>query len=117
MKIKMRLKALSTSAFRSKFHLKEKEIDIVKDRGLDVVKRHAIEFIDVRLAPAFPKKDGKQTPFRNHPVFIAQHATGTCCRSCLSKWHEIPRGRELTGGEVEFVAEIIMEWINRDMKV
>ncbi len=29
---------------------------------------------------AEPRNDGKQTPFRGHPVFTAQHATATCCR-------------------------------------
>ncbi|MCP9485713.1 MAG: DUF4186 domain-containing protein [Gaiellaceae bacterium MAG52_C11] len=36
-----------------------------------------------RVAPAAPRKDGKQTPYRGHPVFVAQHATATCCRTVL----------------------------------
>jgi len=48
----------------------------------------ALDFITARLAPALLKNDGKQTPMRGHPVFIAQHATATCCRRCLWKWYQ-----------------------------
>ncbi|MGV9305492.1 DUF4186 family protein [Nonomuraea sp. NPDC003727] len=54
------------------------------------------DLIARRLVPAEPYKDGEQTPCRGHPVFVAQHATATCCRTCLHRWHDIPRGRELT---------------------
>ena len=60
--------------------------------------------------------DGKQTPMRGHPVFVAQHATATCCRGCLEKWHRIPKGRDLTWEEQEYVVDVIMEWISREMK-
>ncbi|WP_251023391.1 DUF4186 family protein [Streptomyces sp. ISL-10] len=29
------------------------------------------------------------------PVFVAQHATATCCRTCLERWHVVPAGRAL----------------------
>ena len=69
-----------------------------------------------REAPAFIPNDGKQTPTKGHPVFVAQHATATCCRGCLEKWHRIPKGRELTWEEQEYVVDVIMEWISREMK-
>ncbi len=72
---------------------------------------HAHDFIQTRLAPATPKNDGKQTPMRNHPVFIAQHATATCCRGCLAQWHQIPQGRELTEDEINYVMVIIKQWL------
>ncbi len=71
--------------------------------------------IGKRLAPAAPEKDGRQTPYRGHPVFVAQHATATCCRMCLERWHEIPRGDELTAGERSYVVEVICRWIVREM--
>jgi predicted Fe-S protein YdhL (DUF1289 family) len=55
--------------------------------------------------------DGKQTPMRGHPVFIAQHATATCCRGCLAKWHDIPAGRELTDREQQYVVQVIHRWL------
>ena len=66
-----------------------------------------------RLAPAFIPNDGRQTPMRGHPVFIAQHATACCCRGCLAKWHAIPAGRELTAREQRYVVEVLMAWIER----
>lgn len=46
-----------------------------------------------------------------HPVFIAQHATATCCRNCLYKWHCIEKNKELNLKEVEFIVNLIMKWI------
>lgn len=51
---------------------------------------------------------------RGHPVFIAQHATATCCRGCLSKWHRIEVGRELSPAEQAYVVDILMEWIDKN---
>jgi hypothetical protein len=42
------------------------------------------------------KNDGKQTPMKGQPVFIAQHATTTRCRGCISKWHGIEKSRALS---------------------
>lgn len=68
------------SRFRSSFHLKQKDIDYINEKGLDTIRKHAEDFIAKREAPAYIPNDGKQTPMRGHPVFIAQHATATCCR-------------------------------------
>ena len=102
---------LSRSAFRSRFHLSEKDKDYVRNRGIDTIESHAMDFITKRLAPAEIANDGRQTPMRGHPVFIAQHATGCCCRSCLEKWHHITKGHELTDAEKEYIVSVIMRWI------
>lgn len=90
---------------------------MVEEKGLETIRAHACDFISKKLAPAFPTNDGKQTPFKGHPVFIAQHATATCCRGCLFKWYKTSKGRELSGEEVEFITDVIMEWIENDMKI
>jgi hypothetical protein len=77
------------------------------------VLKHAADFIDKRLAPASPANDGKQTPWHNHPVFVAQHATATCCRGCLQKWHRIPQGRVLTAEEQQYIVQVIGGWLSR----
>lgn len=87
---------LSKSKFRNKFKLGLKDKEYIKEKGINKIKEHAYDFINKRLAPKEILNDGKQTPMRGHPVFIAQHATGTCCRGCLYKWHKIPDGRKLT---------------------
>jgi Domain of unknown function (DUF4186) len=102
---------LERSAFRRGFRLGEKERAYLSQRGLRTVLDHARDFIEKRLAPAEPANDGRQTPMRGHPAFIAQHATATCCRSCLAKWHGIPAGRPLSGAELQHVAAVIERWL------
>src|SRR5690348_2239928 len=102
-KIEAAFAALQQSSFRTRFRLLSKELAYLQEKTLPVVLAHAADFVQQRLAPAHPAKDGKQTPWRGHPVFLAQHATATCCRGCLEKWHHIPRGRELTAAEQEYV--------------
>jgi len=102
---------LAKSKFRSRFKLGKKEREYLQDKGLSVIEKHARDFVKERLAPALPKNDGKQTPMKNHPVFIAQHATATCCRKCLEKWHRIGRGKELTPQQVDYIVLVIMYWL------
>ena len=113
--IPQKLTALKKSKFRSKFRLKQKDRDYIATKGLETIKDHAYEFINARIAPAFPNNDGKQTPMKNHPVFVAQHATATCCRRCISKWHGIEKGRALVEAEVDFIVALIMGWIERQV--
>lgn len=108
---------LSQSRFRSSFTLKANDRYYVSEKGMDTVRSHAVDFVKKRLAPAVIPNDGKQTPMRGHPVFVAQHATATCCRGCLEKWHHIPAGRELTEAEQEYIVDVIMEWIRRQMSL
>jgi hypothetical protein len=110
-----RLDAIGEQPFRARFHLRGRERALVELRGLQAIRRHAEEVIARRLAPAMPHKDGRQTPYRGHPVFVAQHATGTCCRSCLERNHQIVRGHELTGPELDYVVHVIMRWIERQI--
>lgn len=107
--------ALAKSNFRRRFALGEKDLRYIESKGAEVVKAHAYEFVRSRLAPAEPKNDGRQTPMKGHPVFVAQHAVGACCRGCLSKWHGIERQVELSEEQVEYVVSLIAEWINRQI--
>ena len=109
------LRALAKQPFRAKFHLRGRDAATVELRGIDVVRQHAGELLAKKLAPASPHKDGKQTPYRGHPVFVAQHATATCCRTCLERWHRIPKGRALTSDEQAYVVDVICRWIETDM--
>ena len=105
------LESLKKSTFRSKFKLTEKDRQYIQEKGIDTIRQHAIDFINTRIAPQNPKNDGKQTPMKGHPVFIAQHATATCCRGCIQKWHGIKKGKELSDQEIQFLVELIMRWI------
>jgi hypothetical protein len=103
--------ALCASQFRSGFKLRGTELAYLRSKGLSVVLEHASDFIDKRLAPARPANDGKQTPMRNHPAFVAQHATATCCRGCLQKWRHIPKGRALDAEQKRYVLSVIERWL------
>ena len=116
-KITNKIESLSKSKFRGGFHLNNKMKNYVQEKGLNEIQRHAYYFIEKRLKPKNPKNDGKQTPMRQvHPVFIAQHACGFCCRSCLEKIHHIPKNRELNQEEVNYIVAFIIEWIKKEMK-
>ncbi len=110
-KIDQLFKRLATSKFRSRFFLSEKDKEYIKKKGIETIREHAYDFIEKRLSPAYIENDGKQTPMRGHPVFLAQHATATCCRGCLEKWHGIKKGRCLSEEEKEYVVKVIMHWI------
>ena len=76
---------LSKSNFRSRFTLSARDKEYIAEKGLTIIRKHAEDFVAKRLAPAVIPNDGKQTPMKGHPVFIAQHATGCFCRGCFSK--------------------------------
>ena len=94
----------------------QKDIDYIHEKGLDTIRQHAKEFIAKREAPAYIANDGKQTPMKGHPVFIAQHATATCCRECIRKWHKMQPGKELSQVQQDYLVDVIMTWIQREME-
>lgn len=109
--LEARLRRIGQHHFRARFRLRGPERTTVELRGMATMRRHAAELIERRLAPAAPRNDGRQTPYRGHPVFVAQHATATCCRTCLARWHGIPAGRPLDDAEQGYVVEAICRWI------
>lgn len=107
---------LARSQFRSKFHLSEKDKQYVVEKGLSKIREHAFVFVRTRLAVK-PSNDGKQTPYRGHPVFISQHATATCCRVCIEKWHKIPAAKDLNERQIHYIVDVIMKFIEKEMEV
>ena len=116
--IESKLYSLSKSKFRSSFHLNSKMKDYIKEKGIDKIKSDTYDFITKRLAPKEIPNDGKQTPMRQvHPTFIAQHACACCCRGCLQKWYNIPKGRELSNEEIDFIVTLLLEWIKKECNI
>lgn len=107
------LSRLSKSKFRSSFHLKDKDIEYINKKGLDVIRGHAYDFLNKNIRIKI-EKDGKQTPMHGHPVFIAEHATATCCRGCIEKWYKFPQTKELTDKDIDYLVNIIMKWIESE---
>ena len=110
------LAKLQKSKFRSGFHLDEKNVRYIDEKGLDVIRSHAADFVAKRLAPAEIPNDGKHTPMRGHPVFVAQHACACCCRGCLNKWYRVPQGRALTESEQRRIVNLLMAWIEKEYR-
>ncbi|MBQ4066012.1 MAG: DUF4186 domain-containing protein [Clostridia bacterium] len=108
------LERLSRSAFRSRFHLSEKDREYIRQRGLDTVRQHAADFVRDRLSPAEIPNDGKQTPMGGHPVFVSQHACACCCRGCLYKWYRVKKGRPLSMEQQEKIVNLLMAWIEKE---
>lgn len=106
---------LSKSDFCKKFKLSQKDRLYLEQKGFDTIRSHAVDFIEKRIAPANIPNDGKQTPMRGHPVFTAQHATATCCRGCINKWHKFPKEVQLTKEQQKYLVDLIMEWIKRQV--
>lgn len=94
--------------------MSEKDKAYIAEKGMDTVRKHAEEFVRTRLAPAYPPNDGKQTPMRGHPVFVAQHACACCCRGCLEKWYRVPQGKELTKSQQEKIVNLLICWIEQE---
>jgi hypothetical protein len=113
-----KLDAIGAQRFRAKFHLRpgNRDRSIALVRGPAAMRKHAREIITKRLAAAQPINDGRQTPYRGHPVFVAQHATGTCCRSCLRKNHGIAKDAALTEPQIEYVVDVICRWIELELR-
>ena len=106
------------NAFKSKSKYFDSDLKTLisdfKDKGIDKIRNHAYDFVTKRLADTSNVTDGKQTPMKGHPVFIAQHATGTCCRRCLEKWHHISKNKNMTNDDIKYVVDIIMSWIEKE---
>ena len=110
------LEKLSKSKFRSRFHLNAKDKAYIEEKGMETIRSHAVDFIRARLAPAVIPNDGKQTPMKGHPVFKAQHACACCCRGCLNKWYKVPKDKELSNRQQEKIVNVLMAWIEKEMK-
>lgn len=110
------LNRLRQSSFRARFHLSAQDKIYIRQKGMDTVRRHAADFIARRVAPADIKNDGRQTPMRGHPVFVAQHAVAACCRGCIFKWHHFPKEGALSATQQAYLTDLIMAWIAEQMK-
>ena len=110
------LEKLKRSDFRASFHLDSSDRNYIEKKGMDTIRRHAEDFIAKRIAPAVIPNDGRQTPMRGHPVFKAQHACACCCRGCLNKWYRVAKGTQLTEDQQQRLVNLLMAWIERELK-
>lgn len=109
------LERLKKSRFRSSFHLSEKDKAYVKEKGISEIGKQALDFLNKRIKIR-GKNDGKQTPYKGQPIFVAQHATATCCRKCIEKWHGFYRNKELSDKEVLYLRDLVLKWIALEIR-
>ncbi len=109
------LTRLRRSTFRSRFHLSASDCEYARAKGRATIEAHARDLLAGRIGAAEPRNDGRQTPMRGHPVFIAQHATATCCRGCVAKWHGIAAGHQLSDAELDHLVAVVMAWIEAEL--
>ena len=114
--IEQALEKLSKSSFRSKFYLKGADFSYIERVGMEKIALHAKEFVKEKLAPANPKNDGKQTPMKGHPIFVAQHATACCCRGCLNKWYGVKMGVPLSEVQQQKIINLLLVWTEKQVK-
>ena len=106
-----KLLQLKRSPFRRKFHLSRLDRMILEQKGMEKIREDAKALLSKTLQS--PSTDAR-VPYNGHPVFTAQHATATCCRECLFKWHRIPVFRELTEKEIEYLTGLVVRWIEKE---
>jgi len=69
-RVQLRLDLIARHPFRAKFHLHGRERVTAELSDPATMRLHAYDLVAKRLAPAEPAKDGRQTPYRGHPVFV-----------------------------------------------
>ena len=92
----------------SNFSLGDAEIEYVSSRGIEILRLHATDFIQKRIAPKEPKNDGHQTPAKGHPVFLAQHACGCNDRDSVEQFFGFKKGSLLKEKEVNLIVDVIV---------
>ena len=109
------LSRLRKSKFRSSFKLNAEDIDYIKKKGMSKIREDTKEILRKRIKKK-PQNDSRQTPYKGHPVFKAQHGTATCCRKCISKWYKINSERELSENELTLFTDLITAWIAEELR-
>lgn len=90
-----------------------KALRTAESKGRAELIKFAESRITKQLAPANNAYDGRQTPFEGNVIYYAQHATATCCRTCLDYWHGIKKGQPLTSAEIQFCVSLIDRYLER----
>ncbi|OAI51265.1 hypothetical protein AYO44_05030 [Planctomycetaceae bacterium SCGC AG-212-F19] len=95
--------------------LNDRERNYAKRKGRAGMRVAAAIRIRSSVGPKEPYKDGAQTPWSGHILYYAQHATASCCRTCIAEWHDIPAGRPLTNDEIEYLTDLVCDYVDERM--
>jgi hypothetical protein len=87
-------------------------VNYARRKGRLQLKQAARNQIERAVKGIAHPREGQQTPRETNPhanvIHYAQHATASCCRKCVEEWHGIPRDRELTAAEIDYLTELVM---------
>ncbi|WP_372655987.1 DUF4186 family protein [Halobacteriovorax sp.] len=107
---------LGCSKVCCKFKLKDEQWEYLAKRGFDTILLEGRSLIVKIFNEDSLSHSCKVAPVQTHPIYIALHATGTCCRSSLEKWHKIPKSKELKEKDIFYILLVVKEWIIRQEK-
>ena len=109
------LDALERELIRHHFwHLPfdQKALDHASRKGRRQLYNGVKQRLRTSVGKAVPFRDGTQTPMSGNVLYYAQHATATCCRTCINYWHGLPRGRPLTESELDYLESLITRFLD-----
>jgi hypothetical protein len=110
------LEKLQRSPFCESSKLTENDLNYIKDKCMPNIVRHTKELLYSQIyVPS--SNDGRQTPWKGHLVFTTQHATATCCRKCIHKWHGIRKSKIMDEHGLTFCSGLILGWIQTQIEI
>lgn len=91
----------------------EKAISYARRKGVSGLRTAVRSRLRSSVGKAQNPYDGRQTPMEGsgNPIHYAQHATASCCRKCMEYWHGIPKSKNLTDEQIEYLSEIVMLYL------
>lgn len=90
----------------------QKALDHALRKGRKALHAAARRRLESSVGRAGSPYDGRQTPFKGNTLYYAQHATASCCRACMEYWHAIPKDRDLTEDELEYLASLMVLFLD-----
>ena len=92
-----------------------RERNYARRKGRAGVRAAAERRIRSSVCAENPFRDGAQTPWSGNILYYAQHATASCCRTCIAEWHGIAAGGDLTEDEVRYLADLLCLYVDHRM--
>lgn len=80
-----------------------------KKRGLKAIRERAKQIVSKKIGhPPVSRWDYRNCPQEGTEVIeYGRHATATCCRPCLERWHNIPQNAFLTEEQIKYCVDLV----------
>jgi hypothetical protein len=90
----------------------DKAINHARRKGRRQLHEAARRRLETSVGKAGMAFDGRQTPREGNTICYAQHATASCCRTCIEYWHDIPKDRDLTADELSYLSTLVIAYLD-----